>query len=382
MSVGEVLGTFVLLVVIGAIIGGVTNSIAIKMLFRPHRPVYIGKWRLPFTPGVIPKRREEIAGQLGKLVMKHLLTADSLEKKFADSQLQERTTSIIQGELEKWLDEKKPFRSYIKNEEQRERLISHVNTMIDDWVMGSFDSLWEDNKDKTVREIIPEGMKPLIESQLPEFSRYIGQQLTDYLESEKGRETVKDHLDRFFENKGFLGNMLGMFLGNQSLVDKLYPEMISFLRQPSFIMALHELLETEWFKIQDLTLLEIDEKWQAEGTLRDFVHERVVPRLSVTRLLEKSPSEVLSGLKAPLLEEVPVLVEYGLRTLSGRITEILQVLDLEKLITDQVRAFSLQELEEVVLLISKREFKMITYLGALLGGIIGVFQAIIMLFIQ
>ena len=43
--------------VIGLIIGYVTNNIAIKMLFRPLKPVYIGKRRVPFTPGLIPKEK-------------------------------------------------------------------------------------------------------------------------------------------------------------------------------------------------------------------------------------------------------------------------------------------------------------------------------------
>ena len=46
---------------IGALIGGITNHLAIKMLFRPHEAKYIGSWRVPFTPGLIPKRRDELA---------------------------------------------------------------------------------------------------------------------------------------------------------------------------------------------------------------------------------------------------------------------------------------------------------------------------------
>ena len=35
----------------GGVIGYFTNDVAIKMLFRPYRPIYLGKRRLPFTPG-------------------------------------------------------------------------------------------------------------------------------------------------------------------------------------------------------------------------------------------------------------------------------------------------------------------------------------------
>ena len=63
---------------IGAFIGGMTNELAIRMLFRPYKPIYIGKWRVPFTPGLIPKRHEELAHQMGKLVENFLITPEGV----------------------------------------------------------------------------------------------------------------------------------------------------------------------------------------------------------------------------------------------------------------------------------------------------------------
>ena len=56
--------------VIGGIIGLITNGLAIKMLFRPHKEIYIGKFRLPFTPGLIPKEKNRIAAAIGKIIGK------------------------------------------------------------------------------------------------------------------------------------------------------------------------------------------------------------------------------------------------------------------------------------------------------------------------
>ncbi len=71
---------------IGALIGYFTNFIAVKMLFRPHHPVMIGSRRLPFTPGLIPKRRDELAGAIGRAVGTTLLTKSDLAEAFpADS---------------------------------------------------------------------------------------------------------------------------------------------------------------------------------------------------------------------------------------------------------------------------------------------------------
>ncbi|RUM60942.1 MAG: DUF445 domain-containing protein, partial [Persephonella sp.] len=46
-------------VLIGGFIGYITNYLAIKMLFKPYKKIYLfNKIPLPFTPGVIPKERE------------------------------------------------------------------------------------------------------------------------------------------------------------------------------------------------------------------------------------------------------------------------------------------------------------------------------------
>ena len=53
---------------LGGLIGYTTNVIAIRMLFRPHKAWHIGRFRVPMTPGIIPKYRAEFASQVGVLV--------------------------------------------------------------------------------------------------------------------------------------------------------------------------------------------------------------------------------------------------------------------------------------------------------------------------
>ena len=50
--------------VIGAAIGYITNDIAIRMLFRPHKAVYVFGRRLPFTPGIVPRKSSTSFGEL------------------------------------------------------------------------------------------------------------------------------------------------------------------------------------------------------------------------------------------------------------------------------------------------------------------------------
>ncbi len=59
---------------LGAVIGLVTNKIAVDMLFRPLNPVYIGKFHVPFTPGIIPKGKARFGKAVGEAVGNNLLT--------------------------------------------------------------------------------------------------------------------------------------------------------------------------------------------------------------------------------------------------------------------------------------------------------------------
>ena len=65
--------------VIGAIIGYCTNYIAIKMMFRPFEAKKIGKFKVPFTPGIIPRRKESMAKAIGRVVEENLLNEDTVK---------------------------------------------------------------------------------------------------------------------------------------------------------------------------------------------------------------------------------------------------------------------------------------------------------------
>lgn len=86
---------------IGALIGGVTNLLAIRMLFRPYDAKYFGKWRIPFTPGLIPKRQDELANQLGRLVTNYLVTTASIQSKLREPMYQEQLERFL---LRNWYD--------------------------------------------------------------------------------------------------------------------------------------------------------------------------------------------------------------------------------------------------------------------------------------
>ncbi len=81
--------------VIGSIIGYLTNYLAVKMLFRPLHPRKIGKWTLPFTPGIVPKRKEQLAKALGNAVGNNLLTSEDVESMFLTENIKKKIVKEI-----------------------------------------------------------------------------------------------------------------------------------------------------------------------------------------------------------------------------------------------------------------------------------------------
>ena len=74
---------------IGAAIGYVTNWIAVKMMFRPLKEIRIGKFKLPFTPGIIPKNRKRIAKSIAIAINDNLLTNSDLTDKLMSNDIQD-----------------------------------------------------------------------------------------------------------------------------------------------------------------------------------------------------------------------------------------------------------------------------------------------------
>lgn len=74
--------------IIGGIIGLITNGLAIHMLFRPHREIRIGRFHVPFTPGLIPKEKPRIAAAVGKIVGNELLNEETLSKALCSEEMQ------------------------------------------------------------------------------------------------------------------------------------------------------------------------------------------------------------------------------------------------------------------------------------------------------
>ncbi|MGE5421735.1 MAG: DUF445 domain-containing protein [Ignavibacteriales bacterium] len=90
---------------ISAFIGYLTNVLAIAMLFRPRKPVNILGYQLQ---GLIPKRQGEMAGKIGEIVERELLSVEELIDHVNTPEMQNKMVDIISERVRARLQEAMP----------------------------------------------------------------------------------------------------------------------------------------------------------------------------------------------------------------------------------------------------------------------------------
>ncbi|WP_460229833.1 DUF445 domain-containing protein [Bacillus cereus] len=366
---------------LGAIIGGYTNHLAIKMLFRPHRPIYIGKFQVPFTPGLIPKRRDELAVQLGNMVVEHLLTPEGIGKKLTNEEFQKGLIHWAQVEVDKVITNEQSLRHMLEKwnvahvEAEATRKIEHVITeKIHAFLAEYYTYTWE--------QALPHSVNEKVENAIPNVSAFILERGISFFESEEGKARLSKMIDDFFASRGTLLNLVGMFLGNVSVVDRVQPEVIKFLGQDGTKQLLTDVLQKEWEKLKGRDVKELAAFVEKEMIVSSVLSAVKVEE-TVSKFLNQSVQQVCEPVRETIIEKVvPSAVKKGLKWGTENVERILNNLRLAEIVQQEVSTFSTERLEDLVLSITKNELKMITYLGALLGGMIGLVQGLLLLFLR
>ncbi|MFJ8087613.1 DUF445 domain-containing protein [Lysinibacillus sp. NPDC095746] len=374
--------TLLFMAIIGAAIGGVTNHLAIKMLFRPHKAIYIKNWRVPFTPGLIPKRRDELAKQLGLTVVNYLLTPETFRKKFFSKDIQNKVEQFVQAKVEETIfTNDKTIQDWLSLA-GFSNMSATIEQKVEAIVEGQFEAVKNTLSTKSIRTLLSADIQKTIDAKIPVAVDHILEKGEDYFLSPEGELTIKAMIDDFLSSKGSLGGMINMFLGDSSsLVAKVQRELVKLLQAPGTTTLLTKIFTQELEKLKDRPAMDF---------LKDIRFEQILTKLQAYVKEQLAVEERLNYPIAHYWPEgnswmketvIPQAIEKAFVKAEDKLEDVLKRLNLQEVVREQVDSFPVSKLEELVLGISKREFKMITVLGAVLGGLIGIVQGLIVYFI-
>lgn len=127
-----------LMAIIGALIGWVTNIIAIKLLFRPYKSIEIPIFKFKIQ-GLIPKRREEMAKSIGDVIEKELLSLDEIVEKAIDEQNIQHIKNVVKNKI---------------NEIIRDKLPSIIPSIFKNMIYSYIDEFMEKEGEKILLDLI------------------------------------------------------------------------------------------------------------------------------------------------------------------------------------------------------------------------------------
>ena len=152
-------------------------------------------------------------------------------------------------------------------------------------------------------------------------------------------------------------------------------------RRAEVSLNIADVVEKELISVDDIAE-KIEEMDISDGVI-DRLLDKVIGEKLQKNILDKNPllkmiindsviQKIKSYFKKSILENKEEIVEEIIKIAKEKI-------NFREIILDKMENFSLQEIEEIILRISKNELKHIEIIGGVLGGIIAVFQFLLML---
>lgn len=488
--------------IIGAVIGYLTNWLAIKMLFRPHEEKRIFGIKVPFTPGLIPKEQKRIAASVGNAVGEYLLTEEtiinnlrsdkvqehirtSLKRKVNDICESKRTIGdsfsfILKDNYEKVAEfikgkivanvEKELHKPEIQNkilevsEEQvkrfleknpkelEEKLDINITDIIRDKAMKLLKV--EDTKSKlqekvatalqqleaeniTLRQLCSEEIisyaKMYASNNKEKISSYIQEVLKEPWAQEKLRSAVNDAIG------SNVNPLVAMFINSETIFYKVTGFLDSYLqdeeKQDDIVIILEKVID----HIGDMTISEILNGEEGISKVirslsriieNDTIISMIVDGISEFIDKDKSFDEIINEINSDYYSKVRKLINekitnilYSCDTinmisnainkianniLNLRLKDILaskkeyiessavdvcqefinefihnegkniiEILDVSSIVEEEINKFPVDMGEKIIIGIARKELSAITWLGGLLGGLIGILSPVI-----
>ena len=484
---------------VGAVIGYITNWLAIKMLFRPHEEKRVFGVKVPFTPGLIPKEKERIAKSVGSTVGEHLLTTNVISEALSNPEIKGNLRGTITNKIDglllknpssedflksilgkkyelvnkkikakakeailkiiqldnfvetitlkisrKVIDELKGSPKLIHEVVNSKKVRNRLTTFFDNYkksetfnkgikkfIDKEIQKLGEENK--KINEVIPGEMIKVVESIVYSQKDFISEELINGLSEGGLSHNIKSIIN------SNIPSMVAMFISVDSIYEKIITVVSSYLREEenkiqlcSFIVAaienlgkhnVNEILENlseeqivavansvdDLFSKQILSeentldvinkienyileiesyhevLIKFDEEYEMK--VNDYISSKIYEIINskelnqcIGNMLDKTTESLLQAQVKDLCDDKNELIDIICGIIESRYddfikndaSKLIDLINITDLVEKQINSFEVSYAEEIIISIARKELGAITWLGALLGAILGI----------
>jgi len=131
---------FLIMIIISGAIGWITNWVAIKMLFRPHKEINFGLFKIQ---GLIPKRRAEIGTGIANIIQNELISVKDVISNIDRVEFSKRLNDLIDDVLDKNLKKKVKEKFPLLQKFFSDKVAKDVGNTIKDIVMENQEKIFE-----------------------------------------------------------------------------------------------------------------------------------------------------------------------------------------------------------------------------------------------
>ncbi len=315
--------TYIIAPLLGGVIGYITNDIAIRMLFRPHKAKYIMGVHVPFTPGIIPKEKGRIADAIGGVISENLMNKDVLERYLLSDDMVGKVRLSVEEfiEIQKYNQETvKEFLGHYLSDSEIAAISQNVNESITKQTYTKF-------SDASVGEKVAHIAIDHVAEKL----------------SIDGAQELLAGLGGAM--RGIGGMAAGLFGGN------IVARFLDMLREPA-----------EHFLANNI------------NTMLKNNGEEIVSNMvggEVEGFLNKPVCKLLEGHDDQLMQAVNTVESIYRTIINDHLPKILESIDISKIVRERINEMDVNETEKLIFQVMDKELKAIVWLGALLGLVMG-----------
>lgn len=290
-----------------------------------------------------------------------------------------------------------------------------------------------ENDKRSIKELLPEDIYDALKDEIYKNDSRVSKAISDTIKSPSIRRSIEIYIEDFVEKS--IGKLLTMFMKPEFISSKVVDGIIKYLDNPenhmdiamTTVSLIDRLLDKKTYAAVGLLTPEIkglasvkasdyiiasiasdeskelisdafcewimssrdeilDElyRYAALGVemavnsdkLEAYINEAI--GFLMDELMKTPSSKILSGLEESAIDEIINVLDSNFEHfIKNSTTDIIEVINIPYLIEEKIRDFDSKLVENIILEISKKELSAITWLGALLGGMIGILTPIL-----